>query len=246
MCKLNTLKRKVHLIIHSNLVPSDFGDRKQVSIVEDEEVVKQNAKKKREKFKRQDTPLHPHSIRQAIDDQFCWLDTLFVSSSWLKSCLQTGNGNVLYSLCLQTDCCWWRPAKESFHQCQPRVLFTVKSLWKNEIIRWEAQGKYQLYIARLIQEPLSLISLEKLFSISMFSQTFFHFLHINIGHKEPETSLKVSVFPDCEHTLLNEWEYWIKGGCCCHIIFIIRTLLDFLLHHKMIKHQTWALLSEIF
>lgn len=63
----------MHLIICSHLVhlPSEFGDRKQVSIVEDEELLKQNAKKKREKFKRQDTPLHPHSIRQVIDDQFC-------------------------------------------------------------------------------------------------------------------------------------------------------------------------------
>ena len=39
------------------------GDKKQVSIVENVEHENQNAKRKREKFKRQDTPLHPYSVR---------------------------------------------------------------------------------------------------------------------------------------------------------------------------------------
>ena len=42
------------------------GDKKQVSIVENVETENQNAKKKREKFKRQDTPLHPYSIRWGL------------------------------------------------------------------------------------------------------------------------------------------------------------------------------------
>ena len=43
------------------------GDKKQVSIVEsidgEQERSARAARKKREKFKRQDTPLHPHCVR---------------------------------------------------------------------------------------------------------------------------------------------------------------------------------------
>ena len=39
------------------------GERKQVSIVESQEEEKGAARRRREKFQRQDTPLHPHCVR---------------------------------------------------------------------------------------------------------------------------------------------------------------------------------------
>merc|ERR1712106_641960 len=38
-----------------------MGDKKQVSIVESNELLDESARKRREKFKRQDTPLHPET-----------------------------------------------------------------------------------------------------------------------------------------------------------------------------------------
>ena len=46
-----------------NSAYSGLSEKKQVSIVEHIDPQELCAKKKREKFKRQDTPLHPHSIR---------------------------------------------------------------------------------------------------------------------------------------------------------------------------------------
>ena len=141
------LKKGRKCILLSIMFISDFGDRKQVSIVEDEDMVKQNARKKREKFKRQDTPLHPHSIRWVLDnsaDSVLEKLFVFVSWDWLKSCLQTRSR------------CWSRSTQESLHQCQHRKFSILSTLWwQNHFLWWETQGTVQPVTFYLLHNQLS-------------------------------------------------------------------------------------------